>query len=188
MDAAFGIAVVTTTLCHVLEEALVGRSGGQVAAARVTTRRSSRGRPRAPNGPELAVELAAVTTSVERGPVDRLSRGAAGSPRPSTSLDLHYLVTATGEVGALEDQRLLGQAALALAGMPVLTSQALRAAVTAHRSELVDWPDAAAVVGADDEVVVMPAHLSPGELARLWRITGSEPVPALTYLARVVLS
>ena len=106
----------------------------------------------------------------------------------AVALDLHYLVTASGNGGVLEDQCALGQAALALASTPVLTSQVLRDAVTAHGSELAGWPDAAVVVGVDDRVAVTPEHLSVEKLSRLRDVPGRRRVPSLTYVAEVVLT
>src|SRR5438128_2423547 len=51
--------------------------------------------------------------------------------RPQAALDLHYLLTFTGNDGQLEPQRILGSAARTLHARPVLTRADIRATIDA---------------------------------------------------------
>ena len=125
MSNTLAIAAVTSTMRHVLHEALGGAQPGPVGGADVTTYRPAQLSDadtvgNAASG--LNVYLYQVTPNHAWNLTDLPTRHGDGSlaRRPVAALDLHYLVTAYGDEEALEPQRLLARAALALASTPVL--------------------------------------------------------------------
>lgn len=192
MSDTLAIAVVTSTIRHLLDEALAGSEPGAVDGATVTTvhpreLQHERGSGGSPSG--LNIHLYDVswnqTTSIRRLPPTGPERTT--EQRSSVALDLHYLVTAHGDDAALEGQRLLALAARALAAAPVLTRPVIAAAMSRYgagdlaflaSSDLADQPEA---------VRLTPASQPIDATSALWRALSTPYLPSLTYTASVVL-
>ena len=119
MSNTHAIAAVTSTLRFVLQQAIDGEPD-PVAGRKVTTLRPAQvaalGSDDTP-ARGLNLFLYQVTPNQAWNLTDLPTRNSSGAlvRRPVAALDLHYLVTAYGDEPALEPQRLLARAALALA-------------------------------------------------------------------------
>lgn len=192
MSNTLAIAAVTSTLRHVVEQALGGPQPGPVGSATVTTVHPSRlvagddGVP--PKGINLFMYR--VTPNHAWNLTDLPTRSSAGSlvRRPVTALDLHYLVSCTGDDAELDAQRLLARAVLALAVTPVLSRDVVAEALTEYAE---DTPTAflsnADLADAVELVKISPDTLSLEDLSRLWGVLGTPYALSVTYLATVVL-
>ena len=119
---------------------------------------------------------------------DLPTRDASGrvTNRPQAALDLHYLLTFSGNDTELEPQRLLGSAVRALEERPVLSRDAIRDTIaTAPFSAFLAGSDLA----EDVELVrFTPTTLNLEELSKLWSVFLQAPyLLSVTYLATVVL-
>jgi hypothetical protein len=189
---ALAVAAVTATLRNLLEESLGGDQPGSVGQAVVTTLRPDEivlpGQPEATKG--INVFLYQVAPNHSLSPADLPTRDAAGGlmHTPMTAIDLHYLISCHGADAALESQRLLARAMLALTVTPVLTRDVIAAMVERFR----DDPDLGFLTKADlgqqpELVKLAPTVLSLEELSRLWGVLGTPYILSVTYVATVVL-
>jgi hypothetical protein len=134
MSNALAIAAVTSAVRFVLDLALQAPQPGQVGGATVTTLRPDRLADADAVGAAatgINVYLYQVTPNHAWNLTDLPTRRQDGSlvRRPIAALDLHYLLTTYGDDVALDNQRLLGRAMLALAVTPVLTRDLVTAAM-----------------------------------------------------------
>ena len=192
MSNVLAIVAVTSTLRHLLDQALGGPQPGPVGSATVTTLRPS----------QLAgtddVGTAAKGINVFLyGATNRAwdysqlpTRRPDGTPagRPVAALDLHYLITCFGDGAELDAERLLARAVLALTVTPVLGRDAVARAL----EEYADDPATAFLSASDlatqvELVKLTPTPLSLEDLSRLWGVLGTPYLLSVTYLATVVL-
>ncbi|MFF5004166.1 DUF4255 domain-containing protein [Streptomyces phaeochromogenes] len=168
MSNALAVAAVTSTLTHVLDEALAAQDSGGVPGVHTTTLR-----PDMPTNTARGVNvfLYQVTPNAAWLSDDLPTRRPDGTALlpPQQALNLHYLLTFYGDEAALEPQRLLGTAVRTLNARPVLTRQVVRKAV----QHAIDEDPASYLKFADlDEQVdvvrftMLPLNLE--ELSRLW--------------------
>jgi hypothetical protein len=185
------VAAVTSTLRYVLDRAIQADRPGPVGGANVTTVRPgdlATGDLAQAAGINVWCYLATPNHAVAADdlPARRPDGSLAG--RPVAALDLHYLLTFYGDDGALETQRLLARAALALRTTSVLTRDvvALALAHYAARPEtaFLDQSD----LGNDVELVKLaPTPLSLEEMSKLWAVLDTPYLLSLTYIATAVV-
>src|SRR6478735_8051816 len=175
MSNTLAIAAVTSTMRHVLHEALGGAQPGPVGGADVTTSRPAQLSDADTVGNDasgLNVYLYQVTPNHAWNLSDLPTRHGDGSfaRRPLAALDLHYLVTAYGDEEALEPQRLLARGALALATTPVFTRDTIAAAIAKYGVDATGFL-ADSDLGEQTELVkVSPTPLSLEEVSKLWGV------------------
>lgn len=192
MSNTLAIAAVTTTMRHVLHEALGGPEPGAVGGADVTTYRPAQlaNADTVDDGDAgLNVYLYQATPNHAWNLADLPTRRADGSlsRRPVAALDLHYLVTAYGDDGALEPQRLLARGALALAVTPVFTGQVIAAALTKYAVDDTTFLANSDLADQGELVKVSPAPLTTEEISKLWGTFSTPYLLSLGYTATVVL-
>lgn len=192
MSNTLAIAVVTSTIRHLLDESLADSEPGVVDGATVTTihpreLQHERGRGAGPRG--LNIHLYDVTwnqtMSMRRMPPTGPAR--TGEQHSSVALDLHYLVTAYGNDDALERQRLLARAARALAAVPVLTQPVIAAAIAEYGSDDLAFLASSDLADQPEPVRLTPASQPIEATSALWRALSTPYQPSLTYTASVVL-
>jgi Pvc16 N-terminal domain len=192
MSNTLAVAAVTSTLRYLLEQALGGPQPGPVGSARVTTlhpaKLADRDDPELPKG--INVFLYQVSPNPTWSLADLPTRRDDGSlvTRPQAALDLHYLISCTGDDSELDAQRLLGRAALALATNPVLARDLVSTAMAHYADDVATMFLAQADLADQVELVKLaPATLSLEDLSRLWSVLGTPYLLSLTYTATVVL-
>jgi hypothetical protein len=186
------IAAVTTTMRHVLHESLGGPEPGMVGGSDVTTYRPAQlaNADTVDDGDAgLNVYLYRVTPNHAWNLADLPTRRGDGTlaRRPLAALDLHYLVTAYGDDGALEPQRLLARGALALAATPVFTRPVISAALAKYAVDDTAYLADSDLADQTDVVKVSPAPLSTEEISKLWGTFSTPYLLSLGYTATVVL-
>ena len=192
MSNTLAVAAVTATLRYLLEQALGGSQPGPVGSARVTTLHPAKlaGGDDAELPKGINVFLYQVSPNPTWSLTDLPTRGADGTlvTRPQAALDLHYLISCTGDDAELDAARLLGRAALALAVNPVLTRDLVSAAMAHYADDVATMFLAQADLADQVELVKLaPATLSLEDLSRLWSVLGTPYLLSLTYTATVVL-
>lgn len=192
MSNTLAIAAVTSTVRHLLQRALESTYPGPVGGATVhTVRLDQLSTGDLVGTPCLNVLLYQVTPDHAGNLTDLSTRDASGAlvRRPNAAVDLHYLITASGDESALEGQRLLARALVALAATPVLTRDVIEAARTAHQTQ----PETAFLASADladqiERVKLSPVPLSLEDHTRLWGLFHEATFqPSIAYRATVVL-
>jgi hypothetical protein len=121
------------------------------------------------------------------------ARDASGRNRLSNAplaLNLHYLISAYSS-GELHAEILLGYAMQLLHETPVLTRQAIVAALTPPPGDPLP-PAVMALVDSGlenqiEQIKITPENLSMDELSKLWTATQSHYRPSAAYVASVVL-
>jgi hypothetical protein len=131
MSTAYGIAAVTATLRELLNDGIVEHNPNGISAARRRCPRIALSRPVASN-PIPARKLHRVSANTGWRNEGLPARDASGRQRLSNAplaLDLHYLLSAYG-AGELHAEVLLGYAMQWLHERPMLTREAILAALT----------------------------------------------------------
>jgi hypothetical protein len=189
MSSSLAIAAVTTTLRHILAQA-VAADPMPVAGAEVTTYQpvqlGSDGRSRAAG---VNVYLYQVTPNTGWTTNATTTVRADGSPgdRPSVALDLRYLISCYGDDKVLEPQRLLGSAVAALAGTPVLAPETVADALVAYGTGATAYLSQSDLADQPEPVRLAAASLSVEDMAALWRTLGTSSLLSVTYTATAVL-
>lgn len=191
MSNALAVAAVTATLRHLIEESLAGDQPAPVGDAVVTTLRpeqlARQGQLDSMRG--INIYLYGVTPNHAIDLTDLPTRDGDGrlTRTPKAAFDLHYLISCHGADAALEPQRLLARAILALSVTPVLTQPVVEAMIR----RFADDPDLGFLDATDlkqQEVVKLaPITLSLEELSRLWGVLGTPYLLSVTYAATVVV-
>ncbi len=192
MSNTLAIAAVTTTLRYVLQESLRD-DPAPVSGANVTTLRPAQlvtdDELRRDRG--LNLYLLQATPNHAWNLTDLPTRRSDGSlaRQPLAALDLQYLVTAYGDDKALEPQRFLASAALALATKPVCTPALIDAALATYGAALstTEFVKDSDLAGQVDLVKLSPAALSLEELSKLWGMLGTQYLLSQVYTATAVL-
>lgn len=192
MSNTHAIAAVTSTLRFVLQQA-IDAEPDPVAGRKVTTLRPAQlaglGTEDSP-ARGLNVYLYQVTPNHAWNLSDLPTRSRSGAivTRPLAALDLHYLLTAYGDEPALEAQRLLAQAEVALAATPVLSKDVVEDAIALYGNETeTAFLEHADLAGQPEAVKLSPSPLSLEELSKLWSVLGTPYLLSQTYTATVVL-
>jgi len=182
------VATVTATIARLLGEALAGQAGGAVPNALVTTHRPD-SLVADPNARGVNLYLYQVTPSPAwrgNGLPARRADGSVLNP-PQQAIDLHYLVTFTGDELTLEPQRLLGATVTALTARPVLTRDLVRATI-AQATEANGFLKHADLADQIDLVRMTMQPLDLEEMSKLWSVFFQAQYRlSVTYQATVVL-
>jgi hypothetical protein len=162
------IATVTASLRHRVQEAITA----DVPNATVTTTRP--GAATGASGPHVGIYLYRVTPNVAARNADLPTRSVDGRlvRRPRAALDLHYLLTFTGDEQSLEPQRLLGSVVRALHTAPIIDRDLIRRTITDRTYPFLSASD----LGEEPEQVKLaPAFLSLEETSHIWSVFFQTP-------------
>jgi hypothetical protein len=193
MSNVLAIAAVTSTLRHLLDQALGGPQPGPVGSATVTTLRPEQLAGADDVGAAakgINVFLYQVSVNHAWDQTTLPTRRADGSltARPVAALDLHYLITCYGDENELDSQRLLARAVLALTTTPVLGRDVVAQALQEYAEDPATAFLAASDLAEQVELVKLaPAVLGLEDLSRLWGVLGTPYLLSATYTATVVL-
>ena len=172
MSNSLSVAMATAALRSVLAEALPRVGEGGVENARVTTLRPDMLVAGGVDVPGINVFLYEVVADGHGANAALPARRPDGAlvARPRQALDLHYLLTFTGDEPALEPQRLLGAAVGALAERPVLSRELVRRLVqrAAGGEAAIVWQQFSDLADEVDVVRLTLMPLSLEELSKLW--------------------
>ena len=189
MSNSLAVAMVTAALSRILGEALVGVPAGGVENAQVTTVRPDM--LSNIDGAGVNVFLYRITPNADWAGAALPARRVDGTVvnRPEQSINLHYLLTFSGDETALEPQRLLGAAVTALVAQPVLSRARLRDIILkAVAADAASWEQYSDLADQVDVVRFTPSPLSLDELSNLWSNFVQAPYRlSATYQASVVL-
>ncbi len=178
MSNALAIATVTTALAQIVRTAVQSvLPGSDVLTERPDS--TPLGQPRA----RLFLYQVSPNGSLRNN--DLPTRAADGNvvKRPTTALDLHYLLAFYGNENDLEPQRMLGAAVRDLHAKPVLMRQMIADAI-ASEAFLADSNLADAV----EQVKFTPLGFSLEELSKLWSVFFQAPYAlSIAYQGTVVL-
>ncbi|MFI2346433.1 DUF4255 domain-containing protein [Streptomyces sp. NPDC019443] len=192
MSNALAVAAVTATLAHVLGEALAAQGPGEVPNVKVSTLRPDMDGATGADARGINVFLYQVTPNAAWRGDDLPTRRSDGTAltSPQQALDLHYLLSFSGNDAELEPQRLLGTAVSILNARPVLSRQVVREAI-AHALaapvpqtylRFADLADQVDVV----RFTMLPLNLE--ELSKLWSTFFEVPYRlSVAYQGSVVL-
>lgn len=195
MTTALGIAAVTATLRDMLSDGLVEHnlSGLLGASVNVTAMPPDRVVPEGSAEPSrLNLFLHRVSPNSGWRNEGLPSRDASGRHRLSNAplaIDLHFLLAAYG-ASELHAETLLGYAMQWLHETPVLTRDAIRAALTPPVLPGTSFERALADSGLADQiemVKITPEYLDGEEISKLWTAAQSNLRPTAAYKATVVL-
>jgi hypothetical protein len=182
MSNHLAIATVSATLSQLLQSSV----GVDVPGATV---RLGKPAPVAsqPTTPEIGLFLYQVVPNAAYRNTDLPGRDGDGRiiQRPRAAIDLHYLLSFTGDENRLEPQRLLGGAIRTLHARPVLCRQTIRDTIANPAFSFL----AASDLADDVELVKMtPLALTLEELSKLWAVFFQSPyVLSAAYQGTVVL-
>lgn len=178
MSNALAIATVTTALAQIVRTAVQSvLPGSDVLTERPDS--TPLGQPRA------RLFLYQVSPNGFLRNNDLPTRAANGNvvKRPTTALDLHYLLAFYGNENDLEPQRMLGAAVRDLHAKPVLMRQMIEDAI-ASEAFLADSNLAEAV----EQIKFTPLGFSLEELSKLWSVFFQAPYAlSIAYQGTVVL-
>ena len=191
MSNSLAVAMVTAALRRTLGEALVAIPAGGVENARVTTLRPDMLAAADGDARGINVFLYQVAASPAWAGNALPTRRDDGSllNRPEQALDLHYLLTFSGDENALEPQRMLGAAVTALVAEPVLGRQQLRDIIAAAvADDPATWQQFSDLPDQVELVRFTPQPLSLDDISKLWSNFYQAPYRlSITYQASVVL-
>ena len=138
MSNSLAVAMVTAALRRILAEALAGVPAGGVENVRVSSLRPDMLTGADADAAGVNVFLYQVAANASWGGQALPTRRPDGSvvARPEQALDLHYLLTFSGDENALEPQRLLGVAVTTLVAQPVLSRERVRDVVARRWSTI----------------------------------------------------
>ncbi len=192
MSSALAIATVTAVLKNMLENTLVQQSAainmGDVTIAALPP-------DRVPTGTEertqLNLHLYRLTPNTGWQRSDTSSSAKGQRDHLPLALNLHYLLSAHGE-GDFQAEVLLGYAMQCLYETPVLTREAMRAALASISSS--DGAGAAlraasVSILADqlEQIDIRPEFLSMEEMSKLWSSLQTRARLSVTYQVSAVL-
>jgi hypothetical protein len=183
MSNHLAAATVTATLRKTLQRALDTASPG-ISSAVVSTLRPSP--TMTGSQPGVNVFLYQVTPSASLRNSDLPTRRGDGTAlqRPQSALDLHYLISFSGDDAKLEPQLLLGIVTRALHSQPVITREMIQIMLADPNFSFLAESD---LEHAPDLVRLTPVPLSLEELSKLWSVVFQLPyVLSQVYRASVV--
>ncbi|MDM0112221.1 DUF4255 domain-containing protein [Variovorax sp. J22R133] len=198
MSTALAIAGVTAVLRDLLNDGLINHNVAGVLGASVTVSVLSPDRVVPVNGNEssqLNLFLYMVSPNLgwrNEGFPSRDGSGRARLSNPPLALNLHYLVSAYSG-GDLHAEILLGYAMQLIHEMPMLTRDAIRAALDPSPNVGTVLPPALRALvdsGLENQVELIkltPEFLNSEEMSNLWTATQSNMRPSAAYTASVVL-
>jgi len=178
MSNALAIATVTTALAQIVRTAVQSvLPGSDVLTERPDS--APLGQPRA----RLFLYQVSPNGSLRNNDLPTRASNGNVVKRPTTALDLHYLLAFYGNENDLEPQRMLGAAVRDLHAKPVLMRQMIADAI-ASEAFLADSNLADAV----EQVKFTPLGFSLEELSKLWSVFFQAPYAlSIAYQGTVVL-
>ncbi len=180
MSNAQAIATVTAALGRIVHSAAESSGVGSVDL--------NFGRPSVPGDQtvrKVHIYLYQVSPNAALRNNDLPARSSDGrlTERPKVALDLHYLLAFYGNQATLEPERMMGTVIRNLQARPLLSQQAIQAAIDDH-PELND-SNLADSIGL---VRFTPAVISLDELSKLWSVFFQTPhAQSVAYQATVVV-
>jgi hypothetical protein len=194
MTTAFGIAAVTAVVRDLLDEGIVSHNLSGLLGSTVSVSVLAPDRVVPASGAEpsqLNLFLHRVSPNQGWRNEGLPSRDPAGQrvTSPPLAIDLHYLLSAyAGE--DLHAEILLAHAMQWLHETPVLTREAIRAALTPSPLPGTPLERALRDCGLADQIEMIkitPEYLDTEEMSKLWTATQSHLRPTAAYVATVVL-
>jgi hypothetical protein len=195
VTTAFGIASVTATLRDLLSDGIVNHNVSGILGSTVMVSVLPPDRVVPASGVEpsqLNLFMHRVSANAGWRNEGLPARDASGRQRLANAplaIDLHYLLSAYS-AGDLHAEILLGYAMQWLHERPVLTREAIQAALTPSPLPGTPLEQALADSGLADQielVKITPEHLDTEEMSKLWTATQSHLRPTAAYRATVVL-
>jgi hypothetical protein len=182
MSNHLAIATVSATLSQLLQGSVgVDLPGAAVRLGKPTAIGSQ------PTTPEISLFLYQVVPNAAYRNTDLPGRDGDGRiiQRPRAAIDLHYLLSFSGDENRLEPQRLLGGVTRTLHARPVLCRQMIRDTIANPAFSFL----AASNLADDVELVKMtPLPLTLEELSKLWAVFFQTPyMLSVAYQGTVVL-
>lgn len=182
MSNSLAIATVSAALRRLIQ----GAVAGDVSGVSVTTNRpDSLNNPTGDAG--VNIYLYQTTLNPHLRNADQPVRASDGRllNRPQSALDLHYLITLTGDETQLVPQRLLGAVVRTLNKSPILSRKLIRETVEDPAFEYLKDSDLEHQV---EQVKILPQSLNLEELSKLWSVFfQSRYLLTTAYQATVVL-
>ncbi len=191
MSNSLAVASVTAVLSRMLSEALAVAPDGSVQSATVTTLRPDMLAAADAGSRGINVFLYQVSANAALAAADLPARrgDATVVTKPHQALDLHYLLTFTGDESLLEPQRLMGTAISTVVARPVLSRELVRAVIERAQAEAPNtWQQFSDLAEQIDVVRLTWLPLNLEELSKLWSTFLQAPYRlSVTYQATVVL-
>ncbi len=178
MSNYLAIATVTKALAQILDTAVKAAVGSSSAVTQ-----------RPPSGSTSAcvdVFLYQVTPNAAMRNSDLATRDAQGQvvKRPTSALDLHYLMSFYGDDSKFEPQRMLGAVVTSLLAEPGLSRERI---LGVSKNDNGDQMDGSNLADAVEQVKFTLQPLSLDELSRIWSIFYQVPyVLSVAYNATVI--
>lgn len=179
MSNYLAVATVTKALAQILDSAVKSAVNG----AGAVTQRPDPGTKAA----SVDLFLYQVTPNAALRNSDLPTRNAQGfvTTRPTSALDLHYLMSFYGDDSKFEPQRMLGAVVRSLLAEPGLTRERILGVSKDDNGDTMSGSDLADAV---EQVKFTPQGLTIDELSRIWSIFYQVPYAlSLAYTATVVL-
>jgi hypothetical protein len=175
------LAVATVT--EALRQRITQAVDAAVPGTQVVTKRpDSAG---VPPESQVAVFLYRVTPNAALRNDDLPTRGSDGvlRRRPRAAIDLHYLLSFSGDESALVPQRLLGSTLAALHARATLSRDEIRLAISVET-----WLQSSNLADEVEQVKFTMATISLDELSKIWSVFFQTPyMLSVAYEANVVL-
>ena len=191
MSNSLAVAMVTAALRRILGEALVGVPAGGVENARVTTLRPDMLANADGDARGINIFLYEVVANGAWTGADLPTRRPDGTvlAKPQQALNLHYLLTFSGDESALEPQRMLGVAVSTIVAQPVLSRELVRDIIERDRTDdPTTWEQFSDLAEQIDVVRFTLLPVSLEDLSKLWSTFVQSPYRlSMTYQAAVVL-
>jgi hypothetical protein len=179
MSNYLAVATVTKALAQILDTAVKSA----VDSSSAVTQRPDPGTKTAC----VDLFLYQVTPNAALRNADLPTRNAQGQvmSRPTSALDLHYLMSFYGDDSKFEPQRMLGAVVRSLLAEPGLTRERI---LGVSKDDNGDKMSGSNLADAVEQVKFTPQSLSVDELSRIWSIFYQIPYAlSLAYTATVVL-
>ena len=184
MSNYLAIAAVTATLRKILTEAV----SKDVPNAKIkTVRPDSLGNGNQETGINIFLYQATQNTRFRNEDLPTRRANGTLNKRPLVALDLQYIFTFFGDDSLLEPQRLMGSAVSSLHTRPVLTRDAINAAIkdSQYANTKLDTSDLAEQL---ESIKFTPLPLNLEELSKLWSVFFQTPYSlSISYQGSVVL-
>jgi hypothetical protein len=179
MSNYLAIATVSKALAQILDSAVKSA----VDSSSAVTQRPDPGTKTAC----VDLFLYQVTPNAALRSLDLPTRNAQGQvvSRPTSALDLHYLMSFYGDDSKFEPQRMLGAVVRSLLAEPGLTRERI---LSVSKDDNHDKMSGSNLVDAVEQVKFTPQALTIDELSRIWSIFYQVPYAlSVAYTATVVL-
>lgn len=137
--------------------------------------------------PNINVFLYRVTPNASRANADLPTRSPSGQPvaRPAAALDLHYLMSFSGDESRLEPQRILGTVVRTLEAKPIVTHALIEAVLADPEFSYLSESDLGQAI---ESIRLTRQSLSLEELSQLWSMLTQTPyLLSVAYQASCVI-